>query len=102
MEKILYYSVQNCGDGSAYPQFFENERLTEMDQDIMYEGWGECCNGSIVITGDNIQVSRIDIITIEEFKKKLQERIEASWTSKGEKETATEYLDELNSKEYAV
>lgn len=27
----LWYSVSNGGDGSAYPHWFENERLTEME-----------------------------------------------------------------------
>ena len=49
----LYYSVQNGGDGSAYPVFFESMELAELDQDTMDEGWGESCTGSIVLESDS-------------------------------------------------
>ena len=66
MSKLtLWYSVSNGGDGSAYPQFFETERLTEMDQELMEEGWGECCNGSIEIIAqllENKEVKDYDIL----------------------------------------
>lgn len=42
----IWYSVSNGGDGSAYPLFFLTEEETEYDQENMYEGWGETCNGS--------------------------------------------------------
>lgn len=29
----IYYSVQNMGDGSAYPWFFTTQALAEWDQD---------------------------------------------------------------------
>jgi hypothetical protein len=45
----IYYSVQNCGDGSAYPRWFESMELAELDQDYMDEGWGESCTGSLRI-----------------------------------------------------
>ena len=35
---VIYYSVQNGGDGSAYPVFMETERIALMDQDLMLEG----------------------------------------------------------------
>lgn len=56
MEKIIYYSVHDGGDGSAYPHFFDNEKLSEWDQDHMTDGWGEPCTGTLKITGDNIVV----------------------------------------------
>ena len=37
----LWYSVQNGGDGSAYPSFFETKELAEWDQDNQDEGFGE-------------------------------------------------------------
>lgn len=41
----LYYSVQNGGDGSAYPRFFLTNEACEYDQET--EGWGETCTGSV-------------------------------------------------------
>ena len=43
----LWYSVQNGGDGSAYPQFFLSNEEAELDQETEREGWGECCTGTI-------------------------------------------------------
>jgi hypothetical protein len=75
----LWYSVGNGGDGSAYPQFFENERLTEMDHDLMPEGWGKCCNGSIVIEGgDDMRVVSPHVITEDEFVKELDRQINSN------------------------
>lgn len=91
----LWYSVGNGGDGSAYPQFFENERLTEMDQELMPEGWGECCNGSIIIEGgEDMRVVRPHVVTKEEFIKELDSQI----NSKGHyynKKLARQFRDEL-------
>jgi len=53
-ELILYYSVKNCGDGSAYPDFFESAELAEWHQEHQWEGWGESCTGKIVVTGSNL------------------------------------------------
>jgi hypothetical protein len=56
MDKLtVYYSVNNGGDGSAYPKWFESQELADWDQDNMYEGWGESCTGSISFTGDNLK-----------------------------------------------
>jgi hypothetical protein len=49
MKTKIYYSVQNCGDGSAYPTFMETEALADWDQEHQYEGWGENCSGHIEI-----------------------------------------------------
>lgn len=45
----IYYSVQNCGDGSAYPLFLSTQELADWDQERMDEGWGEPCVGSLEI-----------------------------------------------------
>lgn len=44
---VVWFSISNGGDGSAYPRWFLTEEETEYHQDNMSEGWGECCNGSI-------------------------------------------------------
>lgn len=82
------------GDGSAYPTFFESERLTEMDQDLMHEGWGECCNGSIEIEGDNITVLRPAIVTKEIYIEKLKDRLKSKYDSPFHEEIK-EFLKEL-------
>ena len=51
---IIYYSVDNCGDGSAYPRLFTTEKLAEWHQNHLDEGWGESCTGEIVVEGDNL------------------------------------------------
>lgn len=67
MAKVtIHYSVQNGGDGSAYPAWFESEELAELDQELMDERWGESCTGSITIKGDNIEIEE-DIISKEQF-----------------------------------
>ncbi len=44
MKKLrIYYSVQNCGDGSAYPEFMDSRKLAEWDQKIICkygDRWG--------------------------------------------------------------
>jgi len=44
---IVWYSIQNGGDGSAYPAWFLTEDDAERDQEDMDEGWGESCTGSV-------------------------------------------------------
>lgn len=43
----IWYSIQNGGDGSAYPDWFLTEAEAQADQDEMDEGWGEDCMGSV-------------------------------------------------------
>lgn len=67
----IYYSVQNGGDGSAYPKFFENELISEMDQSFEEE-WGEPCTGFIEVEGDNLKVVS-KIITVADYIEQLKE-----------------------------
>ena len=54
MEKLtLIYSVQNGGDGSAYPRLMESMELAEWDQDNMWEGWGESCTGTFEVESES-------------------------------------------------
>ncbi len=53
MRQKIFYSVQNGGDGSAYPEFMESMELADFDQEHMSEGWGESCTGSITIESDS-------------------------------------------------
>lgn len=74
----IWYSVSNGGDGSAYPNWFETERLTEMDQELMHEGWGETCNGSLTVEGDNLKMVT-PFTTREQFLQELKERLKMKW-----------------------
>jgi hypothetical protein len=67
-ELTLYYSVNNGGDGSAYPEFMESAELCEFAQDNMNEGWGESCTGSITLESDSpITVKDVEITTKENY-----------------------------------
>ena len=55
----LHYSVENGGDGSAYPRWFDTEALAAWHQDHLDEGWGEPCIGTIVVEGDNLLCSKL-------------------------------------------
>jgi hypothetical protein len=35
------YSIENGGDGSAYPSWFLTEEDAETDQELALEGWGK-------------------------------------------------------------
>ena len=55
----LYYSVENCGDGSAYPRFFDTKELAEWHQEHLDEGWGESCTGKVVVNGNNLSCQEL-------------------------------------------
>jgi len=63
----LHYSVQNGGDGSAYPHLMESAALAEFDQANMYEGWGESCTGSFVVESDSPIVIKSEVKTAASF-----------------------------------
>jgi hypothetical protein len=63
----LHYSVQNGGDGSAYPQFMSSKELAEYDQEHMDEGWGEPCTGSITLESESPILSKEEITTPEGY-----------------------------------
>ena len=65
MKTKIWYSVENCGDGSAYPKFMESEVLAELDQDHMDEGWGETCIGCITIEHDGNITIKEKVATVE-------------------------------------
>lgn len=65
MRLKLYYSVQNDGDGSAYPKFMESQELVEFDQENMEEGWGESCTGTVTLESDS-EIKCLDKIETKE------------------------------------
>jgi hypothetical protein len=62
MKKItIWYSIQNGGDGSAYPDWFLTEDEAEQNQENMDEGWGESCTGSVeTFEGSDIHQEAIE------------------------------------------
>jgi hypothetical protein len=66
-KKVIYYSIRNGGDGSAYPYFYESEELAEWDQEHLMEGWGESCTGSVTIESDSDLILVREVITIKEY-----------------------------------
>jgi hypothetical protein len=44
---IVWYSIQNGGEGYVYPMWFLSAEEAEKDQNDMEEGLGECCMGSV-------------------------------------------------------
>ena len=55
----IYYSVQNGGDGSAYPMFLTTSKLADWDQEHMDEGWGEPCTGKLSVRHGGFAEDRI-------------------------------------------
>ena len=49
----LFYSIQNGGDGSAIPLFFNSPAKATADQEEHNEGgqgWAEDCSGEVILT----------------------------------------------------
>jgi len=91
----IYYSVQNHGDGSAYPHWFESKELCEIDQDYLDEGWGESCTGSITIEHEG-PIKIVDhITTVDEVIAEVEEELTQSWRSANHKEYSRKKLEAL-------
>ena len=82
MQKVtIYYSIQNGGDGSAYPIWFLTSEAAEEHQERIYEGWSEPCIGSIeTFVGSS---------TYDEAKK-YEEACRAEWADEDRKGTKCE------------
>lgn len=90
MEKTIYYSVANGGDGSAHPHWYESLELAEWDQDNMEEGWGESCTGSITFSGENLVC--VDVV---ETKEGVYARLKADESPKLESLISSFFTKEL-------
>lgn len=55
----IHYSVENGGDGSAYPRLFDTKELADWHQNHLDEGWGEPCTGEIVVEGSDLHCSKL-------------------------------------------
>src|SRR5688572_13207202 len=81
--KTIYWSLQNNGDGSASPKFFDSEALAEFDQDNMDEGWREPCTGDITIESESpIIIKGIDVIDKAAYIEELESQ--TTWDTSDE------------------
>lgn len=55
----IHYSIENCGDGFAYPVFFDTKELAKWHQTHLYESWGEPCTGEIIVEGNNLRCQKL-------------------------------------------
>jgi hypothetical protein len=101
MHKLtLYYSVSNGGDGSAYPQFCETEAIAEIHQEmhneLIGEGWGESCTGSITLESESPITILGKLITKDSLIKSLDYYLKGGY-SKSQKviETTEEFLKRI-------
>ena len=80
MKKTFYYSVKDCGDGSAYPIFFEDEACANIHQElgeIDDGGWGESCVSSITVeVSVDCDVKLIEAKSKEKFISELEDDLE--------------------------
>ena len=84
MIKKIFLSMKNCGDGSVYAVFFEDEDCAFMLQRLQEEGWGEDCVQTLTINSDS-EIKVDNILSRQEYIENLQDEIEWSWTSEKRK-----------------
>ena len=90
MKTEFWYSVENGGDGSAYPIFMESRELAVIHQKYLIEGWGEECIGCEIIESED-KVEMIGVTTVEDMIKEVLEYMEYN-----DDEDLKKKLDELN------
>ena len=86
MKKVIWYSVQNGGDGSAYPTWMESEILCMLDQEFMDDGWGEPCVGCIAIESESEIHFKEEIETAETVKERLEKELNYDYMQQYKKE----------------
>jgi hypothetical protein len=95
MKTKIWYSIQNGGDGSAFPEFFESEELCKIDQEYMDEGWGDPCLGCLTIE-HNGPINIIDekIYNVDEIIEDTKDML--TWAHSSSIRRLTEKLEALN------
>jgi len=53
-ELKIFFSIENSGDGEAYPSFFNSMKLADWHQDNQSEEWSENCTGLLTVYGENL------------------------------------------------
>ncbi len=83
METKIWYSVQNGGDGSAYPQLMESKELCIIDQNWMGdECWGEPCYGWFTIESETPIKIKSTVTTALMVKKEIEEELDTDYMKK--------------------
>ena len=95
MKTEIWYNIQNGGDGSVHPKWFESKELAIIDENSMVEGWGEPCYGSIIITHDTPIKLSIKLKTLDSMIKDVEEELKEDWYSGGYKKILHEKLTSL-------
>ena len=90
----LWYNVVNCGDGSAYPQFFDTEELAYIHAELeqYWDGWGEDCVGCVTVTSDS-PIRCGDVKDIHDLIKECDDHLE--YASSGEENHIAPILERL-------
>ena len=73
--KVIWYSVHNGGDGSAYPVFMETKEQVVIDQRNQDEGWGEPCYGNIIVESDSPITVVSHVLTVADQLKELEDEL---------------------------
>jgi hypothetical protein len=68
----IYYSLVDCGDGSAYPAWFESSALADWHAEHQ-EGWGEPCTGCVTATSTTPVTFQKSLETVTSVGKELEE-----------------------------
>lgn len=85
MIKKIYLSMKNCGDGSVYAKFFEDEDCAFMHQRLQEEGWGEDCVQELTLSSDSEITIHDNVLSKQDYIDELQETIDDSWTKEKRK-----------------
>ncbi len=95
MKLKIWYSIQNGGDGSAYPRWMESEELAEWDQANMDEGWGEPCTGYIEVQADCKITVKEKLTTIDDMIEEREEDLQWDYISDWRKTSMKREIEEL-------
>ena len=75
----LIYSVNDGGDGSAYPKLYDSIELADWDQDRQHKefesGFAECCTGSFTVESESPIKILDNVNTVESELEEIQRRI---------------------------
>ena len=100
MKYTIYYSVNNGGDGSAYPVFFLNQRCADIHQDLLNEfcdGWGEDCTGEISFDTEGPVIFDKHVMTTADYIKELEDDPDGYGSGEKETDARAAYIEELKS-----
>ena len=76
IQKKIWYSIYNCGDGSAGIEFLESKELSELAQEFLDDeaSWAEDCSGWIVLESES-EIFMKNVTTTKEKQEELEEEL---------------------------